>query len=65
MQDLHLFSMDDLLKVKKGQLCAVAKALLQSSVAHIDFCEVCKQSFEYPQFLFIQCFRAFNSHRFC
>lgn len=42
MQDLHLFSMDDLLKVKKGQLCAVAKALLQSSVAHIDFCELCQ-----------------------
>ncbi|XP_056321856.1 protein associated with UVRAG as autophagy enhancer [Danio aesculapii] len=42
MQDLHLFSMDDLLRVKKGQLCPVAKALLQFSVAHIDFCELCQ-----------------------
>ncbi len=41
MQELHLFSMYDLIGVKKGQLCTIAKALIQSAVAHIDTCEVC------------------------
>lgn len=41
MQELHLFSMDELIRVKNGQLCTIAKALLQSAVAHTDFCEVC------------------------
>lgn len=41
MQELHLFSIEDLIRVKKGQLCTIAKALLQSAVAHIDLCEVC------------------------
>ncbi|KAK7154111.1 hypothetical protein R3I94_007471 [Phoxinus phoxinus] len=42
MQELHLFSMDDLIRVKKGQLCTIAKALLQSAVAHTDLCELCQ-----------------------
>lgn len=41
MQELHLFSMHDFIRVKKGQLCTIAKALMQSAVAHIDICEVC------------------------
>lgn len=41
MQELHLFSMDELIRVKRGQLCTIAKALLQSAVAHTDLCEVC------------------------
>lgn len=42
MQELHLFSMDELIRVKNGQLCTIAKALLQSAVAHTDFCELCQ-----------------------
>ncbi|CAM4603807.1 unnamed protein product [Leuciscus chuanchicus] len=42
MQELHLFSMDELIRVKKGQLCTIAKALLQSAVAHTDLCELCQ-----------------------
>ncbi|KAF4109101.1 protein associated with UVRAG as autophagy enhancer isoform X2 [Onychostoma macrolepis] len=42
MQELHLFSMHDLIRVKKGQLCTIAKALMQSAVAHIDICELCQ-----------------------
>uniref|UniRef100_A0A673CLY4 Rubicon like autophagy enhancer n=1 Tax=Sphaeramia orbicularis TaxID=375764 RepID=A0A673CLY4_9TELE len=37
----HLFSMDDLLKVKKGQLVAQARALVQSTVQHVQNCELC------------------------
>ncbi|XP_050974403.1 protein associated with UVRAG as autophagy enhancer isoform X2 [Labeo rohita] len=42
MQELHLFSVDDLIRVKKGQLCTTAKALMQSAVAHINICELCQ-----------------------
>ncbi|XP_051997783.1 protein associated with UVRAG as autophagy enhancer [Xyrauchen texanus] len=42
MQELHLFSMDDFIGVKKGQLCTTAKAILQSATAHIDICELCQ-----------------------
>uniref|UniRef100_A0A671S307 Rubicon Homology domain-containing protein n=1 Tax=Sinocyclocheilus anshuiensis TaxID=1608454 RepID=A0A671S307_9TELE len=42
IQELHLFSMHDLIRVKKGQLCTIAKALMQSAVAHIDICELCQ-----------------------
>lgn len=41
MQERHLFSIEDLIRVKKGQLCTIAKALQQSAVAHIELCEVC------------------------
>ncbi|XP_073702409.1 protein associated with UVRAG as autophagy enhancer [Garra rufa] len=42
MQELHLFSMDDLIRVKKGQLCTIAKALMQSAIIHINICELCQ-----------------------
>ncbi|XP_051566825.1 protein associated with UVRAG as autophagy enhancer-like isoform X2 [Myxocyprinus asiaticus] len=42
MGELHLFSMDDLIRVKKGQLCITARALMQSATAHIDNCELCQ-----------------------
>ncbi|XP_052420406.1 protein associated with UVRAG as autophagy enhancer isoform X2 [Carassius gibelio] len=42
IQELHLFSMHDLIGVKKGQLCTIAKALIQSAVTHIDICELCQ-----------------------
>uniref|UniRef100_A0A4W6C4Y4 Rubicon like autophagy enhancer n=1 Tax=Lates calcarifer TaxID=8187 RepID=A0A4W6C4Y4_LATCA len=37
----HVFSMDDLLRVKKGQLVAQAKALQHSAISHIENCELC------------------------
>ncbi|XP_044073601.1 protein associated with UVRAG as autophagy enhancer isoform X2 [Siniperca chuatsi] len=37
----HLFSMDDLLRVKKGQLVAQAKAVLHSAIDHVENCELC------------------------
>lgn len=39
----HVFSMDDLLRVKKGQLVAQAKALQHSAISHIENCEVSLQ----------------------
>nr|XP_055072468.1 protein associated with UVRAG as autophagy enhancer isoform X1 [Misgurnus anguillicaudatus] len=42
MQELHLFSMDDFIKLKKGQLYITAKAIFQSATAHIDTCELCQ-----------------------
>ena len=36
----HLFSMEDLLRVKKGQFMAQARALLHSAVDHVENCEV-------------------------
>ncbi|XP_043105219.1 protein associated with UVRAG as autophagy enhancer isoform X2 [Puntigrus tetrazona] len=41
-QELHLFSMYDLIRVKKGQLCSIVKTLMQSAVIHIDMCELCQ-----------------------
>lgn len=35
-----LFSMEDLYRVKKGQLVAQARALLNSALEHVDNCEV-------------------------
>ncbi|XP_028447260.1 protein RUBCNL-like isoform X2 [Perca flavescens] len=37
----HLFSMEDLLRVKKGQLMALARALLHSAIDHVENCELC------------------------
>ncbi|XP_034741045.1 protein associated with UVRAG as autophagy enhancer isoform X1 [Etheostoma cragini] len=37
----HLFSMEDLLRVKKGQLMAQARALLHSAIEHVENCELC------------------------
>ncbi|XP_042350535.1 LOW QUALITY PROTEIN: protein associated with UVRAG as autophagy enhancer [Plectropomus leopardus] len=41
LEQLHLFSMDDLLRVKKGQLVTQARALLHSAVQHVENCELC------------------------
>uniref|UniRef100_UPI0037E988C3 protein associated with UVRAG as autophagy enhancer-like isoform X2 n=1 Tax=Semicossyphus pulcher TaxID=241346 RepID=UPI0037E988C3 len=37
----HLFSMDDLLRVKKGQLVVQARAVLQSAIQHVENCQLC------------------------
>ncbi|KAA0715775.1 Protein RUBCNL-like [Triplophysa tibetana] len=42
MQEPHLFSMDDLIRVKNSQLWIAAKAIFQSATAHIDTCELCQ-----------------------
>ncbi|XP_061579264.1 protein associated with UVRAG as autophagy enhancer isoform X2 [Cololabis saira] len=36
-----LFSMDDLVRLKKGQLLAQGRAVLQSAVDHVQSCELC------------------------
>lgn len=36
----HLFSMDDLLRVKKGQLVVQARAVLNLTLSHVENCEV-------------------------
>ncbi|KAM6955509.1 protein associated with UVRAG as autophagy enhancer [Lycodopsis pacificus] len=41
MEQPHLFSMDDLLRVKKGQLVAQARAVLHSAIDHVENCELC------------------------
>ncbi|KAG7240437.1 hypothetical protein INR49_027008 [Caranx melampygus] len=40
-QQPPLFSMDDLLKVKKGQLVAQARALLHAAISHVESCQIC------------------------
>uniref|UniRef100_A0A3B5LN61 Rubicon Homology domain-containing protein n=1 Tax=Xiphophorus couchianus TaxID=32473 RepID=A0A3B5LN61_9TELE len=37
-----LLSMEDLYRVKKGQLVAQARALLNSALEHVDNCELCR-----------------------
>ncbi|XP_059198143.1 protein associated with UVRAG as autophagy enhancer [Centropristis striata] len=37
----HLFSMDDLLRVKKSQLVAQARVVLLSAINHVEHCELC------------------------
>lgn len=39
-EELHLFSIDDLIKVKRGQLGVIAKAVLRAGAAHVETCEV-------------------------
>ncbi|XP_030642459.1 uncharacterized protein rubcnl [Chanos chanos] len=41
-QELHLFSMDDLVRVKRGHLVPIAKALVRSGTAHVENCELCQ-----------------------
>ncbi|XP_069011243.1 protein associated with UVRAG as autophagy enhancer isoform X1 [Embiotoca jacksoni] len=41
MEQPHLFSMDDFLKVKKGQLVTQARALVHSAIGHVENCELC------------------------
>ncbi|KAM3862217.1 protein associated with UVRAG as autophagy enhancer [Diretmus argenteus] len=40
-QQPNLFSMDDLLRVKRGQLVPLARAVLLSATDHVDNCELC------------------------
>ncbi|KAJ7401778.1 RUN and cysteine rich domain containing beclin 1 interacting protein like protein [Pitangus sulphuratus] len=39
-EELHLFSLDDLVKIKRGQLLPLLKDILKSSISHVDGCEV-------------------------
>ncbi|XP_023120337.2 protein associated with UVRAG as autophagy enhancer isoform X1 [Amphiprion ocellaris] len=41
VEQLHLFSMDDLLRVKKGQLVVQARNLLHSAIDHVENCQLC------------------------
>lgn len=36
----HLFSMDDLLRLKKGELAARARAALHAAIGHVEACQV-------------------------
>lgn len=49
----NLFSMDDLQKVKKGQLVPQAKAVLQSAITHVENCEVSHSEPDASLMLFI------------
>lgn len=40
--DCHLFSMDDLLRTKKGLLAPLLKDILKASLAHVASCELCQ-----------------------
>ncbi|XP_068866606.1 protein associated with UVRAG as autophagy enhancer isoform X3 [Aphelocoma coerulescens] len=44
-EELHLFSLDDLVKIKRGQLLPLLKDILKSSTSHVDGCEVSIQAF--------------------
>ncbi|XP_028991756.1 protein associated with UVRAG as autophagy enhancer [Betta splendens] len=41
MERPHLFSMDDLLRVKRGQLVAQARAVLHAAISHVESCKLC------------------------
>ncbi|XP_051499983.1 protein associated with UVRAG as autophagy enhancer isoform X2 [Apus apus] len=41
-EELHLFSLDDLVKIKRGQLLPLLKDILKSSTSHVDGCELCQ-----------------------
>ncbi|NWU76651.1 RUBCL protein, partial [Onychorhynchus coronatus] len=41
-EELHLFSLDDLVKIKRGQLLPLLKNILKSSISHVDGCELCQ-----------------------
>uniref|UniRef100_A0A672J9U6 Rubicon like autophagy enhancer n=2 Tax=Salarias fasciatus TaxID=181472 RepID=A0A672J9U6_SALFA len=41
MEQPRLFSMDDLLKVKKGQLVLQARTVLHAALDHIESCQLC------------------------
>ncbi|XP_036055292.1 protein associated with UVRAG as autophagy enhancer isoform X1 [Onychomys torridus] len=40
--ECHLFSMEDLLRTKKGLLAPLLKDILKSSLAHVASCELCQ-----------------------
>uniref|UniRef100_A0A8C2WNE5 Rubicon like autophagy enhancer n=1 Tax=Cyclopterus lumpus TaxID=8103 RepID=A0A8C2WNE5_CYCLU len=41
MEQPHLFSMEDLWRVKKGPLVVQARAVLHSAIDHVENCELC------------------------
>ncbi|XP_071407130.1 protein associated with UVRAG as autophagy enhancer isoform X1 [Pithys albifrons albifrons] len=41
-EELHLFSLDDLVKIKRGQLLPLLKDILKKSISHVDGCELCQ-----------------------
>ncbi|KFQ30820.1 Uncharacterized protein KIAA0226-like, partial [Mesitornis unicolor] len=41
-EELHIFSLDDLVKIKRGQLLPLLKDILKSSTSHVDGCELCQ-----------------------
>ncbi|KAF4086663.1 hypothetical protein AMELA_G00086630 [Ameiurus melas] len=41
-EELHLFAMDDLVKIKRGQLLTTAKAVMQSATNHVEACVLCQ-----------------------
>ncbi|NWI13177.1 RUBCL protein, partial [Crypturellus soui] len=41
-EELQLFSLDDLVKIKRGQLLPLLKDILKSSTSHVDGCELCQ-----------------------
>ncbi|XP_050622347.1 protein associated with UVRAG as autophagy enhancer [Macaca thibetana thibetana] len=40
--ELHLFSLEDLVRIKKGLLAPLLKAILKASLAHVAGCELCQ-----------------------
>ncbi|XP_077014372.1 protein associated with UVRAG as autophagy enhancer [Tamandua tetradactyla] len=40
--ELHLFSLDDLVRIKKGLLAPVLKDILKTSLTHVASCELCQ-----------------------
>lgn len=40
--ELHLFSLEDLIRVKKGLLMPLLKDILKASLAHVACCELCQ-----------------------
>ncbi|XP_025037893.2 protein associated with UVRAG as autophagy enhancer isoform X1 [Pelodiscus sinensis] len=40
--ELHLFSMDDLVKIKQGVLIPTLRDILKSSISHVENCELCQ-----------------------
>ncbi|KAM6970598.1 run domain Beclin-1-interacting and cysteine-rich domain-containing protein [Aplochiton taeniatus] len=40
-EEQHLFSMDDLLRVKRGQLVPLAKTVLRCAITHVENCQLC------------------------
>ncbi|XP_027001174.1 protein associated with UVRAG as autophagy enhancer isoform X1 [Tachysurus fulvidraco] len=41
-EELHLFAMNDLVMIKRGQLVTTAKAVMRSATYHVEACELCQ-----------------------
>ncbi|GAA6102334.1 protein associated with UVRAG as autophagy enhancer isoform X1, partial [Tachysurus ichikawai] len=41
-EELHLFAMNDLIMIKRGQLVTTAKAVMRSATNHVEACELCQ-----------------------